>query len=75
MNTLRILLLALLAGTASAGCVWYLWGMAENFSVLRNTPASDDGEDAEEVTVDESAEDTPDGRTKDAKVDDATEVA
>lgn len=66
MNTFRILLLALLAGTASAGCVWYLWGMAENFGTLRSAHATDDAEETE----DETTEDTP----NDANADDAAEV-
>ena len=48
MNTLRIVLLALLIGAASAGCAWYLWGILENLGHLRKKELAEDPSDLSE---------------------------
>lgn len=51
MNAIRIICLAGLAGIATAGVTWYLWGIMHNIASLRNNNSpeeeieSDDGEE------------------------------
>ena len=49
MNVIRIICLAGLAGIATAGVTWYLWGIMHNIAALRNNDSPEDAIDTEEA--------------------------
>lgn len=58
MNTLLITSLSLLAGIATAGSVWYGWGLAENVVVFRRQKAAEaEARKLEEETAAAEADD------------------
>lgn len=54
MNSLLTISLSLLAGIATAGSVWYVWGLVENITVFRKQKALE----AEARRIEEEAAET-----------------